>query len=168
MADEQRGGSLPDPRSVDDLDLRRATPADAEEIRRLVHAAYVKYMPLLGRTPFPMLTDFDAAIRDHEVWLLVDAGGSAAAVLELINEPHRLWIDNVAVDPAWQGRGLGRRLLRFADEEARRRGRPELGLLTNERYLANIAMYERYGYVETHREPRQGTDLIHFRKPTPA
>ena len=151
----------------DDLELRRATPADAEAIRRLVHAAYVDYTPLLGRTPSPMLTDFDAAIREHEVWVLVEADGVPAAVLELIDEPERLWIDNVAVDPSRQGQGLGRRLLRFADEEARRRGRPELGLLTNERYVANIAMYERYGYIETHREPRQGTDVIHFRKRTP-
>jgi hypothetical protein len=35
-------------------------------------------------------------------------------------------------------------------------------LLTNERYLANIAMYTRYGYRETHREPHLGTDLVHF------
>ena len=163
MSDD-RPTSARDEQATGALELRRATPADAGAIRRVVHAAYVDYTPLLGRTPFPMLTDFDAAIREHEVWVLVGADGSVAAVLELIDEPDRLWIDNVAVDPARQGRGLGRRLLQFADDEARRRGRPELGLLTNERYLANIAMYERYGYVETHREPRQGTDLIHFRK----
>ena len=167
MPDDQPEPAEPEPDPVDDLELRRATPADAEAIRRLVHAAYVDYTPLLGRTPFPILTDFDAAVREHDVWILVGPDGAPAAVLELIAEPARLWIDNVAVDPSRQGQGLGRRLLRFAEEDARRRGLPELGLLTNERYVANIAMYERYGYVETHREPRQGTDLVHFRKPTP-
>jgi aminoglycoside 2'-N-acetyltransferase I len=153
---------------ADDLVLRRAGAGDADAVRRLVHRAYEDYAPLLGRTPFPMLADYDVAVREHEIWLLMPAGSAdRAAILELIEEPTRLWIENVAVDPAWQGNGLGRRLLQFADEEARRRDLPELGLLTNERYLKNIAMYERYGYVETHREPRLGTDLIYFRKPTP-
>jgi GNAT superfamily N-acetyltransferase len=152
---------------VPDLVLRRAGLSDAEPVRRLVHAAYGGYGPLLGRTPLPMLTDYDAAVRDHEVWLLETADGALAGVIELLERADHLWIDNVAVDPAWQGRGLGRRLLGFADNEARRRGLPELGLLTNERYVANIAMYGRYGYRETHREPHLGTDLVHFRKVTP-
>jgi hypothetical protein len=37
-------------------------------------------------------------------------------------------------------------------------------LLTNERYVDNIAMYTRYGYRETDRVPFQGTDLVYFRK----
>ena len=147
--------------------MRRALAADAAAVRRLVHRSYAHYEPLLGRTPMPMLTEYDAAIADHEVWVLEAADGTCAAVLELIDRPGHLWIDNVAVDPDWQGRGLGRRLLAFADAEARRRDLPELGLLTNERYTANIAMYERYGYRETHREPHLGSDLVHFRKPTP-
>ena len=48
--------------------------------------------------------------------------------------------------------------------EARRRGLDELGLLTNERYVDNIAMYGRYGYRETDRVPYRGTDLVYFRK----
>jgi ribosomal protein S18 acetylase RimI-like enzyme len=150
-----------------DVELRRATSADVEAITALVRAAYEHYEPLLGRTPFPMLTDYSVAIREHEVWVLASTDGAIAAVLELMVEAERLWIENVAVDPGRQGRGLGRALLRFADDEARRRRLPRLGLLTNERYVANIAMYERYGYREIGREPRLGTDVIHFEKPTP-
>lgn len=159
---------MPDDRSAPPaLLMRRALAADADAVRRLVHAAYRHYEPLLGRTPMPMLTDYDVAVREHEVWVLETADGIIAAVLELIERPNHLWIDNVAVDPAWQGKGLGRKLLGFADDECRRRGLPELGLLTNERYVANIAMYERYGYRETGREPHLGTDLVHFRKTAP-
>lgn len=147
--------------------LRRAGPLDAAGIGELVRAAYEGYTELIGRTPIPMLADYEVVVRDHEVWVL-EAAGEVVAVLELVAEPDRLWIENVAVAPGWQGRGLGRRLLRHAEDEARRRGLPALGLLTNERYVANIAMYERYGFVETHREPHLGTDLVHFRKPLEA
>lgn len=145
-------------------ELRRARPSDAEPIRRLVARAYRHYEPLLGRTPMPMLTDFAVAIASHAVWVL-DGERGIAAVLELEGRGDHLWVDNVAVDPDEQGRGLGRWLLGHAEREARRLGLAEIGLLTNERYTANIAMYERYGYRETHREPHLGTDLVYFRKP---
>ena len=121
------------------------------------------YTPLLGRTPFPMLADYADAVRSHEVWVLDDAG-RIVGVIELVARDDHLWIENVAIAPDRQGRGYGRRLLAFAEDEARRLGLPEMGLLTNERYLDNIAMYTRYGYRETHREPYRGSDLIYFRK----
>jgi ribosomal protein S18 acetylase RimI-like enzyme len=152
---ESRGSSAPV--------LRRATGADVAAIGALVDAAYRDYVPLLGRTPTPMLSDFASAVRDHDVRVL-DAGDRLVGVIELIAHEDHLWVHNVAVHPDAQGRGLGRRLLAFAETEGRRLGLPEIGLLTNERYVANIALYERYGYRETHREPYRGTDLVHFRK----
>jgi ribosomal protein S18 acetylase RimI-like enzyme len=144
--------------------LRGATAEDAGAIRDLVTAAYEGYIPLLGRTPIPMLADYDKAVRDHDVWVLDDGDAGIVGVIELIPHPDHLYVENVAVSPARQGHGLGRRLLDLAEQEARSRGLSELGLLTNERYTSNIAMYERYGYVETHRTPHLGSDLVHFRK----
>ncbi|MEZ0241435.1 MAG: GNAT family N-acetyltransferase [Chloroflexota bacterium] len=144
--------------------LRRATADDADAIRDLVTAAYEGYIPLLGRIPIPMLADYHEAVRVHDVWVLDDRVTGIVGVIELIPHPDHLYIENVAVSPARQGEGLGRQLLRLADQEARDRGLTELGLMTNERYTSNIAMYERYGYVETHRTPHLGSDLVHFRK----
>ena len=144
--------------------LRRATAEDAEPIRDVVTAAYEGYIPLLGRTPIPMLADYHEAVRVHDVWVIDDGDDGIVGVIELIPRPDHLYVENVAVSPARQGEGLGRQLLRLADQEARARGLTELGLLTNERYASNIAMYERYGYVETHRTPHLGSDLVHFRK----
>lgn len=151
---------------------RRAHPDDVPAITALVAAAYGPYRPLIGRTPLPMLVDYADAVRDHEVWILDDPDDTAevggalevAGVLELVRHADHLWIENVAVAPERQGRGLGRLLLEHAESEARRLGLGELRLLTNERYVTNIAMYERYRYRETHREPHKGTDLVHFRK----
>ena len=145
--------------------LRRALPEDADPIRALVHDAYVDYTPLLGRTPIPMLADHHEAIRTHDVWVLDDGDAGIVGVIELIPHSDHLYIENVAIAPARQGEGLGRQLLRLAEQEATNRGLPAIGLLTNEHYARNIALYERYGYVETHRTPHLGSDLVHFRKP---
>ncbi len=144
--------------------LRRATDDDAPAIHDLVHAAYAGYISLIGRKPAPMLTDQLAAVRTNEVWVLVD-DRRIVGVIESIARADHLWIDNVAIDPDRQGRGLGRRLLRHAEDRACAMGLDEIRLATNERFVANIAMYERNGYVETHREPVSGTDVVHFRKP---
>jgi N-acetylglutamate synthase-like GNAT family acetyltransferase len=143
--------------------LRRATDADATAVQDLVAAAYGPYTPLIGRTPLPMLTDYAVAVRQHDVWILED-DGSVVGVIELEARDGHLWVENVAILPAWQGNGLGRRLLGHAEDEARRLRLPEIRLLTNELYVANIAMYDRYGYRETHREPHRGTDLVYFAK----
>lgn len=146
--------------------LRRADDGDAGAISELVVAAYEHYIPLIGRTPIPMRIDYAAAIHEHEVWVL-EREGEIVAVIDLAPEPDHLWIENVAVSPAWQGRGLGRQLLAHAEGECRRHRLPELRLLTNERYVANIAMYQRYGFVETRRRPYLGTDLVYFTKALP-
>jgi GNAT superfamily N-acetyltransferase len=144
--------------------LRRAVAGDAAVVRDLVRDAYSHYIPLIGRTPIPMLTDYAEAIRTRDVWVL-DAQDTIVGVLELDARPDHLWLENVAVLPAHQGHGLGKVLLAHAEQVARERELPEIRLLTNERYLANIAMYERHGYVETHRQPHLGTDLVYFAKP---
>jgi ribosomal protein S18 acetylase RimI-like enzyme len=144
--------------------VRRATATDADPIRDLVTAAYEGYIQLLGRTPIPMLADYDEAVRVHEVWVLDDGHDGIIGVIELIPHPDHLYLENVAIAPSHQGAGLGRQLLQLAEAEARARGLTELRLLTNERYASNVAMYERYGYVETHRTEHLGSDLVHFRK----
>jgi GNAT superfamily N-acetyltransferase len=144
-------------------ELRRADDRDVAGIHSVVASAYVGYTELIGRTPIPMLTDYATAVREHEVWVL-DADGVIVGVLELVPRHDHLWLENVAVEPAWQGRGLGRRLMDHAEDAARQRGFAEVGLLTNERYADDIALYLRRGYRETHREPHLGTDLVYFRK----
>lgn len=151
---------------MDPSTLRLAGDEDAPAITALVRAAYEHYEPLIGRTPLPMLTDYAVAVRQHVVWVVED-DDRLVGVLELALRDDHLWVDNVAVAPDQQGRGLGRQLLQHAEDEARRQGRREIGLLTNERYVENIAMYTRYGYRETHREPHLGTDLVYFRKTLP-
>lgn len=143
--------------------LRGATPGDAEPIRDLVAAAYGPYVALIGRKPMTMLVDYAVAVREHDVWVL-DAVRAIVGVLELVQRDDHLWLENVAVSPAWQGRGLGRRLLDHAESEALRAGLSEVRLLTNERWSDDIAWYTRAGYRETHREPHLGTDLVHFAK----
>ncbi|MBX9702357.1 MAG: GNAT family N-acetyltransferase [Acetobacteraceae bacterium] len=131
--------------------LRSATPADAAAIRAVTRAAYARWVPLIGREPKPMTADYAAAVRDHRIDL-VEADGVLVALIETIPAPDHLLIENIAVAPAWQGRGLGRRLLAHAETVAASLGVTEMRLYTNQRFAANIALYQRCGYVVTREE----------------
>ena len=142
---------------------RRAHPDDASAIAALVNRAYEKYVARIGRKPRPMTADYDAAVTAHQMWVIEDNGVIVAA-LELIPEKDVLLIENIAVDPAQQGTGLGKRLLAFAEDEARRQGFAALRLYTNEKMTENIALYARYGYRETSRETLRNLHVVHMRK----
>jgi len=145
------------------LTFRRAIAADAAAARNLTREAYAKWVPVIGREPKPMTADFDAAIRDHRVDLLRQ-GERVVALIETIAEPEALLIENVAVSPTCQGRGLGRRLMAHAERLAAAMGYGEIRLYTNARFVDNVAFYQRLGYAITREEPFLGGRITHMSK----
>jgi ribosomal protein S18 acetylase RimI-like enzyme len=126
-------------------ELRQAVAADAPAIRELTRAAYAKWVPLIGREPKPMGADYQAALRDHRFDLLY-CEGTLAALIETILEPDHLLIENLAVLPAYQGRGLGRRLMAHVEKLAASQGFGEVRLYTNKLFAENVAFYAGLGY----------------------
>ena len=144
--------------------FRRALPEDAEAVRTLVRAAYAKWVPIIGREPRPMVADYSAAIDNHDIDLLIE-DGAPIALIETVVHPDHLWIENIAVSPANQGRGHGKRLLAFADQKAIGLAVPEVRLLTNEAFASNIALYQRCGFVIDRKEPfHLGGVTVYMRK----
>ena len=147
----------------DGFTFRRAIAADAPAVVALVREAYAKWVALIGREPRPMAADYDAAIRDHRIDLLCD-GGRIVALIESIAEPEALLIENVAVSPAYQRRGLGRRLIAHAERLAASAGYDEVRLYTNARFAENVALYRRLGYAITGEAAYLGGRIVHMKK----
>ena len=147
----------------DRVELRRAMATDAAAIRELTRTAYAKWVPLIGREPKPMTADYDAAVHKHRFDLLY-VDGTLAALIETIREPDHLLVESVAVSPAFQGRGLGRRLMAHAETLARSSGFMEIRLYTNQRFVENIELYRRLGYhVEREEDVKVGI-VVHMSK----
>jgi ribosomal protein S18 acetylase RimI-like enzyme len=86
----------------------------------------------------------------------------ASVVLQ--DRGDHLFVENVAVAPDRQGQGLGRAVLGFAEDEARRRGLPELRLYTNAAMADNLAFYPRLGFREVERRSEHGFSRVFFVK----
>jgi ribosomal protein S18 acetylase RimI-like enzyme len=146
-----------------DLEIRPARVEDAPAISQCVAAAYRHYIARLGKLPGPMLDDYREVIQQHHVLVLTE-GPNIIGVLVLIRQIQTLLVDNVAVHPDYQGKGLGRNLVAFAEEEAQRLGLTTVTLYTNERMTENIELYKRLGYTETERKTEQGYQRVYMRK----
>lgn len=144
--------------------IRRAGPGDVDALRAIAAAAYQKYVPRMGRAPAPMTADYAQAVRGRQAWAAIE-DRQIVGFAVLIAKPGYLLLENVAVLPAVQGRGIGGRLLCLAEDHARSLGLSEIRLYTNEAMTENLAYYPRHGYAETHRSEQDGYHRVFFRKP---
>ena len=135
--------------------IRRALPEDRAAVAREL----ADYLAFIGDA-------LDAEGLDHDIahWqeeydgrtgvLLVVAdpagkvvGTAAVRLLEPgVGEIKRMWLR-----PAWQGRGLGRRLMDACLDEARRLGCRALRLDTQAKLEAAVRLYRAYGFSEVAR-----------------
>lgn len=146
------------------IDIRDATPVDQAQVGACVDAAYRHYINRMGKPPAPMLADYESLIATGRV-RVASSAGKIAGVIAAWAESDHYYIDNVAVDPAHQGRGIGAALLDDAERAARTVGFRELRLYTNASMTGNLTYYPRLGFTETHRACDEGYDRVYFTKP---
>jgi len=147
------------------VEIRRAGVADLPAVTALVREAYAPYVPRIGREPAPMTADYAALLEAAEVWVATDGDRGVIGVLLLHTQTDSLFLENVAVAPAAQGRGVGRALIEHAEQRARELGLPDVTLYTNARMTENLRLYAALGYVETDRRREDGFDRVFYRKP---
>ena len=135
--------------------LRKAGADDAPAITACVLRAYAKYAVGYRTRRSPSWPTTPRWSARSPTWLL-EHEGQCVGVLVLVPRADHLLLENVAVDPAHQGRGLGRLLLDFAEAEARRLGLPAVRLYTNALMTENMGIYSARGYVETERREIDG------------
>ena len=143
---------------------RLARPDEADVLHRIVHDAYAHYIQRMGKPPGPMLDDYARRIRDGQAWVLEVDGTIASLVVLEDDGQGALLLDNIAVAPFAQGRGIGRRLVTFTESEARRRGCKQVRLYTHVLMVENIALYGRLGFRETGRASEKGFERVYMAK----
>jgi len=133
----------------------------------MVTAAYTKYIDRIGKPPAPMLADYAQLLLTHDVFVLVaDQAGAVVGsiVLNASEGQDSVQINNLVVDPAAQGRGYGKALMRCAEDFARASSRTALELFTNVKMHENFALYAKMGFDEVDRRTEDGYERVFFRK----
>lgn len=134
--------------------LRRARDADVAEIRLLVNAAYQR-LGDMGLN-FTGVYQDEAMTRERmangEVYLL-ELAGKLVGTVRLARksppeEPPHLYVNQLAVDPAHQRRGLGGQLMDLAEERAKELGVDRVRLDTAIPAAHLLRWYGARGYVK--------------------
>jgi ribosomal protein S18 acetylase RimI-like enzyme len=143
--------------------IRKASPADLDQIKACAVAAYTRYIERIGKKPAPMVADFAAAIEAGTLYVIeADAQICGFVVFYACND--YLQLENVAVDPRFQGLGLGMQLIEFVEQQARVGGYGSIELYTNAKMTENLGLYPRLGYEEFDRRREDGFDRVYFSK----
>jgi ribosomal protein S18 acetylase RimI-like enzyme len=145
------------------MQIRPAAPTDADAVGELVQRAYEHYIDRIGRRPGPMEADYEQRVAQGQVSVASEAS-EVIGLIVLVQEPDHLLIENVAVAPEHQGKGVGRALLAFAEGVAREAGIQTLRLYTHAAMTENLALYPRLGYRETERRADNGFERVFFAK----
>ena len=143
--------------------IREAAVGDAAQIGAIARAAYAKYVSRIGRDPAPMFADYSQLIAESSC-IVLEVRGQVIGYMAAWAEADAYFIENIAVDPAFQRKGLGRRLIDHAAAEAQRLRLPALRLYTNAMMVENFAMYQHLGFVETHRTVEDGYHRVYMRR----
>jgi amino-acid N-acetyltransferase len=110
--------------------VRRATPADAPAIRALID----RYVP--NGTLLPRTDDFITLNRDDFLVAVADDNVIGCVHLDEYS-PSLAELRSLAVDPAWQGKGIGRTLVAATEHLARIRDNTVLFAVSNDEEFFN-------------------------------
>ena len=160
---EPAGSAMPASDQLGGRSFRRAVASDAPGVAGLVNAAYGHYVERIGAIPGPMTEAYDEVIRNRHV-TVAERGGVIEGVIVLRVTDEGFLIENVAVHPSQRRKGVGKALLEFAEDEARRASFDSVYLYTHEKMTENLALYSRIGYVEYDRRSLGDFALVFMRK----
>ncbi len=143
--------------------IRVGTPDDLAAIQTCVHEAYLAYVPVLGKPPAAMVTDFLPLILAGQVHVL-DLDGEVIGTVTLKPDRTYLEISILAVLPRFQNRGWGLHLMAYAENYARELGLSEARLYTNEKLDHLVRYYQKLGFIETTRMRDGGYQRVFMSK----
>lgn len=137
---------------------------DAGEILTPQRAAYVTEAILHDDLALPPLTQTldersDELTDPAETALGIRSGARLVGCVRLRVDGAMSELGRLVVAPDLQGRGLGTRLLGAVDENLPG-SVTTVELFTGERSVANLRLYARLGYAETHRRPVGAYSLV--------
>lgn len=148
---------------MDEKQIRPARSEERDAVAACVDAAYEKYIGRIGKKPAPMLADYAALIAAGAVYVIPGDDGVRGAVVLMPRADH-LFLENIAVHPREQGKGLGHVLMDFVERQARAAHLGEIRLYTHERMTENFPFYLGLGYEEVERRVEDGYARVFMRK----
>ena len=130
-------------------------------IRKLAPGEKIPYDLLLLADPsIVVITSY---LSSSEVYVIEQNRQAIASYVLLPHNNDVIEIKNIAVNPAWQGKGLGKMLLQDAAQRARANGYKRICIGTGNSSIAQLYLYQRQGFEIT--AVRKDYFMLHYQEP---
>jgi len=132
--------------------IRKALSQDAAGLASCMVSAYAIYQERMGGIQLPpMDVDYFSEIENFPTWVVESELGIVGSLIMSFTN-HKASLANIAIDPGYQGKGIGGALMQFAESVARAKGYSELHLATHVLLSENISLYRHLGWLEIGRD----------------
>lgn len=138
--------------------ISKATLADVPALTKLVNSAYRGDSSRKGWTTEADLLD-GTRIDDASIRAIIESpksqvlkfteGDKIIGCMRLDNRGKKMYLGMFAVDPEIQGKGIGKKFLQAADEEAKKQNCQFIEMTVISVRSELIAWYQRHGYQPT-------------------
>lgn len=132
--------------------IRAAKQHDSIGLSICMEKSYFIYQNrMCGKRFPPMDIDYSEEIKNYPCWVAEQNGIVIGGLIMMFEERHAQ-IANIAVHPDYQGLGLGRGIMEFAEEKAKEKKYSRLELATHILLTENISLYCHLGWTESGRD----------------
>jgi ribosomal-protein-alanine N-acetyltransferase len=131
---------------TENLTVQRMTREDVDEVARLEKLSF--------SDPWSKSSFEHELTNRFSIPLVVKSGSTIVGYSCLWHVYEQMEIATIATAPEFRGRGVGALLMRWALDEAARRGCSNVVLSVRESNLTAIRLYRRFGFVELDRRRR--------------
>ena len=148
--------------------IRLAMTTDVPAIKLIARKSFERYVPLIGKLPAPMNAYFSGHVLKGTVFIVQSEKkrGSVLGYAIVLHRDGEWLLDNIAVSPEAQGRGVGSALIAACKTFLQKRGVQRYHLHTDEAMEQNLTWNPEIGFVEMARRLEVGFSRIYFTKET--
>lgn len=130
-------------------------------IRKLSPGEKIPYDLLLLADP--SIVAMSAYLSLAEIYVMQQDQQVIGTYVLLAKDPEELEIKNIAVNPAYQGKGFGKILLQDAAQRARANGFKRISIGTGNSSIAQLYLYQRQGFEIT--AVKKDYFMTHYQEP---
>ena len=147
------------------MKIRVATSDDVAAVGACADRAFLQFTPPARHTAEGHDDDLLEQIRRENLHVISEGSDpTIVGYISLLPIADHMFVESIAVLPEHQNKGLGTRLLAFAEQEAARRGLNSVRLFTKQKTTDGFVFYKYRGYRETDRCDSDGFPRVFYSK----
>lgn len=148
---------------IDKCIIRPAELQDMGSVMDCIKKSFEPYISILRQIPNALNADLKKII-DSQNLFVATIDDKIVGTIEIIINHESINLEKLSVLPYFRGKGIGKKLISYAEFLAKENRIKKIKLFTNERLIDNIRYFKKNGFSETDKKVENGFKRVYFEK----